>query len=81
MKPFLVQFQFFVVILLISLQYNCVPLALTGSNNNSTLLGALVAASSIFPGISDVPRDDNGQPIISNDKSYTERKKIILFLF
>ena len=74
MKPFLVQFQFFVVILLISLQYNCVPLALTGSNNNSTLLGALVAASSISPGLNDVPRDDNGQPIIPDNKSYIRIK-------
>ena len=74
MKPFLVKFQFFAVFLIVSLQYSCVPLALTGSNNNSTLLGALVAASSISPGLNDVPRDESGQPIIPDNKSYIRIK-------
>jgi len=74
MKTSLFFFRLFAVFLLVSLQYGCVPLALTGSNNNSTLLGALVAASSVSPGLSDVPRDENGQPIIPDNKTYLRIK-------
>lgn len=74
MKTILYIFRFFTICLVVSFEYNCAPLALTGKNNNSTLLGALVAASSILPGLSDVPRDENGQPIIPDNKSYIRIK-------